>query len=77
MITRPFWAPLLFAFAACGLAQDTVTIQVDGTQNAGANKPVWTYFGYDEPNYTTAQNGRKLVRELSDLSANSCLDPRS
>ncbi|MGC2766668.1 MAG: hypothetical protein WB607_14275 [Candidatus Acidiferrum sp.] len=29
---------------------------------------VWGYFGYDEPNYTYARNGRKLLRELAALS---------
>lgn len=30
--------------------------------------PVWNYFGYDEPNYTYAPNGQKLLRELTALS---------
>src|SRR6185437_12323400 len=30
-------------------------------------KPIWSYFGYDEPNYTYAPNGRKLIGELSAL----------
>ena len=30
--------------------------------------PVWNYFGYDEPNYTYAPNGQKLLRELNALS---------
>jgi xylan 1,4-beta-xylosidase len=28
----------------------------------------WNYFGYDEPNYTYAPNGQKLLRELTALS---------
>jgi xylan 1,4-beta-xylosidase len=31
-------------------------------------KPIWAWFGYDEPNYTTAPNGKKL---LSDIAAAS------
>lgn len=31
-------------------------------------RPFWTYFGYDEPNYTTRPNGRKLLSELSMIS---------
>jgi xylan 1,4-beta-xylosidase len=27
--------------------------------------PVWNYFGYDEPNYTYAANGKKLLGELA------------
>ncbi len=30
--------------------------------------PVWNYFGYDEPNYTYAPNGKKLLSELAALS---------
>lgn len=29
--------------------------------------PVWNYFGYDEPNYTYAPNGRRLLGELAAL----------
>ena len=31
-------------------------------------KPFWSYFGYDEPNYTTRKNGQKLLTELTQLS---------
>lgn len=31
-------------------------------------KPVWAYFGYDEPNYTYMKDGKKLLSELSSLS---------
>src|SRR3954447_9587991 len=48
-------------------AQAPVTIRVDTTQNLGPFKPVWNYFGYDEPNYTYAKNGSKLVGELAAL----------
>jgi xylan 1,4-beta-xylosidase len=30
--------------------------------------PIWNYFGYDEPNYTYAPNGKKLLGELAALS---------
>jgi hypothetical protein len=29
-----------------------VSIRVDATNARGAMRPVWSYFGYDEPNYT-------------------------
>ncbi|HXJ95691.1 MAG TPA: beta-xylosidase [Terriglobia bacterium] len=48
--------------------QEPVEIRVDSTVRQGTLKPIWTYFGYDEPNYTYANNGRKLVGELSALS---------
>jgi xylan 1,4-beta-xylosidase len=34
----------------------------------GPYSPIWNYFGADEPNYLSAPNGKKLLRELADLS---------
>jgi xylan 1,4-beta-xylosidase len=31
-------------------------------------KPVWAWFGYDEPNYTYMKDGKKLLTELAALS---------
>ena len=31
-------------------------------------RPIWNYWGYDEPNYTYAANGKKLLGELAALS---------
>ncbi|HZQ95372.1 MAG TPA: beta-xylosidase [Candidatus Sulfotelmatobacter sp.] len=41
---------------------------VHANQSDGALAPIWTYFGYDEPNYSYAPNGKKLLSELSALS---------
>jgi xylan 1,4-beta-xylosidase len=53
-------------------AQDTaekpVTIQVDLTKDKGQLKPIWAWFGYDEPNYTYMKDGKKLLTEISQLS---------
>jgi xylan 1,4-beta-xylosidase len=46
----------------------TVQIVVHANQSDGPLAPIWTYFGYDEPNYSYAPNGRKLLAELSALS---------
>lgn len=43
-------------------------IQVDLNKRKGPMKPVWAFFGYDEPNYTYMKDGRKLLSELSALS---------
>jgi len=45
-----------------------VTIQVDLTKTMGAFKPIYSWFGYDEANYTTMTHGRELLGELHDLS---------
>lgn len=42
---------------------------MNASEKLGAFRSNWNYFGYDEPNYTYAANGRKLVQELSKLSA--------
>ena len=34
----------------------------------GTMAPVWNFFGYDEPNYTYAPNGKKLLGEVAALS---------
>lgn len=63
-------AQLLFALCLSvpALAQQNVTIRVNASARSNEFKPVWTYFGYDEPNYTYMSNGRKLVQELAELS---------
>ena len=45
-----------------------VRIQVDAGTSEGPVRPVWSFFGYDEPNYTYAENGKKLLAELRGLS---------
>ncbi len=71
---------LLIALLLCGLLSgnclgqgisakpDTAHITVYLAKELGPMNPIWVYFGYDEPNYTYMKNGRKLVRELSELS---------
>ena len=60
-------AAILIA-AACPLLAQEVTIRVDANHSLGPLHPVWSYFGYDEPNYTYMQHGRELIGELVALS---------
>jgi xylan 1,4-beta-xylosidase len=46
----------------------SVSIRVDLNRKVGAYKPIYSWFGYDEANYTTMQHGRALLKELHDLS---------
>jgi len=55
---------LLLLLAASGTAQN-VAIRVDAAQSMGPFKPIYSYFGYDEPNYTYTALGKKLVGELA------------
>lgn len=65
---RCFSTILLLALSTSAFGQQPVTVRVDASQKIGTLKPVWNYFGYDEPNYTYAKNGTKLIGELAALS---------
>src|SRR5262249_33659284 len=45
-----------------------VEIQVEAGKKLGALTPIWSFFGYDEPNYTYMKDGKKLLSEIAALS---------
>jgi xylan 1,4-beta-xylosidase len=45
----------------------TVTLRVDVAQPLGELKPIWRFFGADEPNYSYMKDGRRLLGELGKL----------
>jgi xylan 1,4-beta-xylosidase len=45
-----------------------VSIQVDLAKSEGSYTPIYSWFGYDESNYTTMKYGKQLLAELHDLS---------
>jgi xylan 1,4-beta-xylosidase len=59
---------ILLVFSAVAFAQQPVEIRVDSSAKVGPFKPIYAYFGYDEPNYTYTANGTKLIGELAALS---------
>jgi xylan 1,4-beta-xylosidase len=71
--------PLKYLMCACcytllvailglrGAAAFPVTIEVDVAKPIGAMKPIWRFFGADEPNYATMKDGKKLLTELGNL----------
>ena len=71
---RGILAGLMCAWAMQTLAQGPVTadaaagapvtIRVELQKSVGAYKPIYSWFGYDEANYTTMPRGRELLREL-------------
>jgi xylan 1,4-beta-xylosidase len=66
-------AALLLAACAplCAAEQAStqpVKLTIDATRVTGPMTPIWAWFGYDEPNYTTAPNGKKLLGEIAALS---------
>jgi xylan 1,4-beta-xylosidase len=62
---------LLIAPSWAQPAPETVNIQVHVDQSHGPLPPIWNYFGYDEPNYTYAPNGKKLLGELAAICPTS------
>ncbi|HET8827518.1 MAG TPA: beta-xylosidase, partial [Terriglobales bacterium] len=60
---------VLLSTAATLLAQPTpISIQVHADRPTGTFPTSWNFFGYDEPNYTYAPNGQKLLHEIAGLS---------
>ncbi|ASU32059.1 GH39 family glycosyl hydrolase [Mucilaginibacter xinganensis] len=63
---------LLLAAPFIGTAQSAFNkpaeISVNLAKIKAPMKPVWAWFGYDEPNYTYMKDGKKLLSELSALS---------
>src|SRR5262245_34982261 len=47
-----------------------VAIRVDAAQTNSGLRPIWRFFGADEPNYATMKNGKKLIAELGSLAPN-------
>ena len=62
----------LLALGGGASAQDSTTtpftVTVDLARKVGPYKPIYAWFGYDEANFTTMPDGKKLLRELRDLS---------
>jgi len=58
-------APLCVAESAL---PQPVRLDIDATRITGPMTPIWAWFGYDEPNYTTAPNGKKLLGDIAALS---------
>jgi xylan 1,4-beta-xylosidase len=54
--------------AAAASAQSPAVIRVDFAHATTPLRPIWSFFGHDEPNYTYMKDGRKLLTELAALS---------
>jgi xylan 1,4-beta-xylosidase len=48
-------------------AERAVAIRVRADQPEGGLRPIWRFFGADEPNYATMKDGEQLLRELGRL----------
>ncbi len=47
-----------------------VNIHVDASQSAGPLRPIWRFFGADEPNYAYMKDGQKLIADMGRLAPN-------
>jgi xylan 1,4-beta-xylosidase len=56
------------AFAESPVVVPPAMISVDLNRKLGPYKPIYAWFGYDEANFTTGRDGKKLLEELHDLS---------
>lgn len=48
-----------------------VTIRIDAAKKLGELRPIWRFFGADEPNYAYMKDGDKLLGDLGALSPNN------
>ncbi len=60
---------LIVNFQVVVAQQNSHVITIDTKNTGDTFKPIWSYFGYDEANYTTMKDGKKLLIELAALSA--------
>jgi xylan 1,4-beta-xylosidase len=62
-------AELCNAADAAGAGEPIKThIRVDASSKLGELRPIWRFFGADEPNYAYMRHGQKLLRELGELA---------
>ena len=53
-----------------------VGIRVDAAKTTGPLKPIWRFFGADEPNYAYMKDGQKLIADIGKLAPQAGLLPR-
>jgi len=63
-------AAFMFACLLCTFARAAdipVTITIDAGSDIGALKPIYRFFGADEPNYSYMTDGQKLLADIGNL----------
>ena len=58
-----------FSLGAAEPAAFPVTIRVDAAHPGAELKPIYRFFGADEPNYAYMKDGKKLLRDIGQLGA--------
>ncbi|MFY7887868.1 MAG: GH39 family glycosyl hydrolase [Spirosomataceae bacterium] len=62
---------LCFSFyvpSATSQTEKTVDVSVDFSKKGKIYRPIWTWFGYDEPNYTYMKDGKKLLSDIATFA---------
>jgi xylan 1,4-beta-xylosidase len=59
---------VLLGVCSTMMSQQPTTLNVDAGREKGDMKPIWAWFGYDEPNYTYMKYGKKLLSEIAEMS---------
>lgn len=67
-IKLPAVVLLCFGLLNSSYAQNKAAVEVNFDRKIGEMKPIWAWFGYDEPNYTYMKDGQKLLTDLSKIS---------
>src|SRR6185436_11364120 len=66
-----FLLAIALAIATTSMSHATnsfpVTIRVDASKPIGPLRPIWRFFGGDEPNYATMKDGQKLLSDFGKL----------
>jgi xylan 1,4-beta-xylosidase len=57
------------AFSTIQVNDKPVVLTVNLAEEIGPMDPIWAWFGFDECNFTYTENGKKLLSEISSLSA--------
>jgi xylan 1,4-beta-xylosidase len=57
----------LAASASRGADSFAVSIRIDAAKTHGELKPIWRFFGADEPNYAYMKHGKTLLAQLGEL----------
>jgi xylan 1,4-beta-xylosidase len=60
-------SPAQASQAPSSAAAFPVAMRVDAAKTTGPLKPIWRFFGADEPNYAYMKDGKKLIAELGEL----------
>jgi len=68
LLNAAFFSALSTASFSQNQAEPVVRIDVNLDVVKAPMKPIWAFFGYDEPNYTYMKDGKKLLTEISQLS---------